>query len=116
MIDRNNFLTLILVIPLPLAAMEGKPQSVEVGGFDFTPTLKVSEQYDDNFRTLPDHEESSWITSVRPTFLLETQTRTSGYQLEYAVDSRTYQDHADANHVDQALKARSVMELNSRNR
>jgi hypothetical protein len=116
MINRKNFLTLLVVVPLPLAAMEGKPQSVEIGGFDFTPTLKVGEMYDDNFRTLPDHEQSSWITSVRPTFLLQTQTRTSGYQLEYAVDSRTYQDHNDANHIDQTLKARSVLEFDVRNR
>lgn len=116
MINRKNFLTLLVVVPLPLAAMEGKPQSVEIGGFDFTPTLKVGEMYDDNFRTLPNHEQSSWITSVRPTFLLQTQTRTSGYQLEYAVDSRTYQDHNDANHIDQTLKARSVLEFDVRNR
>lgn len=116
MINRKNFLTLLVVVPLPLAAMEGKPQSVEIGGFDFTPTLKVGEMYDDNFRTLPNHEQSSWITSVRPTFLLRTQTRTSGYQLEYAVDSRTYQDHNDANHIDQTLKARSVLEFDVRNR
>ena len=116
MISCKNFLALLVVAPFPMAALAGKPQSVELGGFDFTPTLKVSEQYDDNFRTLPDHKEASWITSVRPTFVLETQTRTSGYQLEYAVDSKTYQDHADADHVDQALKARSVVEFDSRNR
>ncbi len=116
MINRKNLLTLLVVAPFPMAAMAGKPQSVEIGGFEFTPTLKVSELYDDNFRTLPNHVESSWITSVRPTFLLETQTRTSGYQLEYAVDSRTYHDYPDADHVDQTFKARSVMELDARNR
>ncbi|WP_218576085.1 outer membrane beta-barrel protein [Pseudomonas sp. SLFW] len=116
MINRKNLMTLLVFVPFPMVAMAGKPQSVELGGFDFTPTLKVSEFYDDNFRTLPDHEEASWITSVRPTFVLETQTRTSGYQLEYAVDSRTYQDHSAADHVDQALTARSVMELDARNR
>lgn len=116
MINRKNLLMLLVVVPFPMVAMAGRSQSVEVGGFDFTPTLKVSEFYDDNFRTLPNHEQSSWITSVRPTFLLETQTRTSGYQLEYAVDSRTYQDHADADHVDQALTARSVMEFDACNR
>ncbi|NBB08725.1 outer membrane beta-barrel protein [Pseudomonas sp. SLFW] len=114
--NRKNLMTLLVFVPFPMVAMAGKPQSVELGGFDFTPTLKVSEFYDDNFRTLPDHEEASWITSVRPTFVLETQTRTSGYQLEYAVDSRTYQDHSAADHVDQALTARSVMELDARNR
>jgi hypothetical protein len=116
MINRQNLITLLIVMPFPMVAMAGKPQSVELGGFDFTPTLKVSERYDDNFRTLPNDVESSWITSVRPTFVLGTQTRKSGYQLEYGLDSQTYQDHADANHVDQHLKGRSVMEFDSRNR
>ncbi|MEB0039875.1 MULTISPECIES: outer membrane beta-barrel protein [unclassified Pseudomonas] len=114
--DRQRLLTLLVLVPFPMIAMADEPQSVELGGFDFTPTLKIGERYDDNFRTLPNQVESSWITSVRPTFVLETQTRTSGYQLEYDVDSLTYQDHADADHVDQHVMAKSIVEFDSRNR
>jgi len=116
MTNRQNLLTLLVFMPFPLMAMADKPQSMELGGFEFTPGLKISERYDDNFRTLPSQVESAWITSVRPTFLLSTETRNSGYQLEYAIDSLTYQDHADANHVDQHITAKSVMEFDARNR
>ncbi|WP_297832976.1 outer membrane beta-barrel protein [Pseudomonas sp.] len=116
MINGKNLLTMLGLVPFPLIAMAGQPQSVQIGGFDFTPTLNVSERYDDNFRTLPNQVESAWITSVSPTFVIGTQTRNSGYQLEYAADSLTYQDHADADHVNQHFTAKSIMEFDSRNR
>ena len=41
------------------------PQSVKLGdGMTFTPTLEVSERYDDNFRAVEENEESSWVTSI----------------------------------------------------
>ncbi|MDB6050926.1 MAG: hypothetical protein JWR17_3672 [Pseudomonas sp.] len=116
MIYGKNLLTMLVLVPFPLVAMADEPRSVEIGGFEFTPTLKVSERYDDNFRTLPNQVQSAWVTSVRPTFVLGTQTGTSGYQVEYSADSQTYEDHADANHVDQRLTAKSIVELNARNR
>jgi hypothetical protein len=116
LMNRQNWLALLVLSPLPLSAMAGKPQSIEMGGFEFTPTLKAGERYDDNFRTLHDGVLSSWVTSLRPTFLLEAQTRKSAYQLHYTVDSETFQNHADASHVDQQLALRSVLEFDSRNR
>ena len=85
-------------------AYADKPASIDVAGFDFTPTLKLSERYDDNFRALQDSQRvSSWITSVNPTLLLEANTRNTGYQLEYAIDDQVYHDVSSASHTDQSL-------------
>lgn len=95
-------------------AYADKPASVDVAGFDFTPTLKLSERYDDNFRALQDSQRvSSWITSVNPTLLLEANTRNTGYQLEYAIDDQVYHDVSSASHTDQSLAFRSVLQLSS---
>lgn len=102
---------------LSLNLYASAPASIDVAGFDFTPTLKTSESYDDNFRALNNQaKESSWITSINPKFLLEANTRTSGYQLEYELDDQTYHDAPSASHTDHSLAFRSVMEFNSRNR
>lgn len=114
--NRQNWLVLLALSPFPLSAMAGKPQSIEVGGLQFTPTLEAGERYDDNVRALHEDAVSSWVTSLRPVFLLEAQTRKSAYQLEYAVHSETFHDLTDANHVDQQLALRSALEFDSRNR
>lgn len=102
---------------MSLNAYAGKPASADLAGFDFTPTLKLSERYDDNFRALQDSEKvSSWITSVNPSFLVEANTRNSGYQLEYVLDDQTYHDVSAASHTDHSLAFRSVLQVNSINR
>lgn len=114
--NRQNLLAVLVLSPLPLSALAATPQSIEVGGFEFTPTLKVGESYDDNFRGVATNTKSSWITSTLPTFLLSAQTNTSGYQLEYAIDSEVFHDYPDASHVDQRVALKSITEFDSRNR
>ncbi|WPO99704.1 outer membrane beta-barrel protein [Pseudomonas sp. HR96] len=100
-----------------LLAAPPQPASMDVFGFDFTPQLKLSDTYDDNFRTLPNSsKESSWITSVDPKFTLEANTRNAGYQLEYEGNQQTYWDQRDADHTDHRLDFNSVLQLNVRNR
>lgn len=92
------------------------PRSINLRGFDFTPTLLVGESYDDNFRGLNEDEQSSWITTIEPSFVLGAETRNAGYQLRYTLSSDIYHDDSDATNTDHILLLKSAMELTSRHR
>lgn len=117
MVLATTLFTTTVAGSMSLHVSAGEPASINLAGFDFTPTLKLSERYDDNFRGLNnDEKKSSWISSIHPSFILEAETRNSGYQLQYDVDNQTYHDDPSANHTDHILAFRSVLEFNSRNR
>ncbi|WP_218281525.1 outer membrane beta-barrel protein [Pseudomonas sp. LPB0260] len=94
-----------------------EPQSIKLAdGLTFTPTLQVSERYDDNFRAVEDNEESSWITAITPTFVLGAQGRKSAYALTYSASSDIFHSsHADDN-TDHHLTADAGFEFDVRNR
>lgn len=85
-------------------------------GLEFTPTLKVSESYDDNFREVESNEESSWITTIAPTFTLGAEGRKSAYKLSYSAVSDTFHSSQEDNNTDHHLTADAGMEFNDRNR
>ncbi|MCM2318348.1 MAG: outer membrane beta-barrel protein [Pseudomonas sp.] len=85
-------------------------------GLEFTPTLKVSESYDDNFREVESNEESSWITTIAPTFTLGAEGRKSAYKLSYSAVSDTFHSSHEDNNTDHHLTADAGMEFNDRNR
>lgn len=97
-------------------AMAIEPASMNIQGFEFTPTLQVSESYDDNIRARRDDKTSSWITSINPTFLLSAEDRNSAYQLEYSLNRDIYHSDSRATNTDHHLVLRSVMEFTSRHR
>lgn len=93
------------------------PQSVKLGdGLTFTPTLLVSERYEDNFRAVNENEESSWVTSITPTFLLGAEGRKSAYQLQYSVVNDVFHSSHDDDNADHHLTGDAAYEFNSRNR
>lgn len=93
------------------------PQSVKLGdGLTFTPTLQVSERYDDNFRAFNENEESSWVTSITPTFLLGAEGRKSAYQLQYSAVGDIFHSSHDDDNTDHHLTGDAAYEFNSRNR
>jgi hypothetical protein len=114
--NRQQWLACLAVAPWQLGAWAMDPQKIELGPVNLTPTLEISERYDDNFRTLDRDEESAWITSVKPTLLFTRETRNTGYQFEYSADSQTYLDHASANHVDHDANLRGAWAFDARNR
>jgi hypothetical protein len=116
---RSDVLTATVLgsLSFNLLAAPPEPASMNLLGFDFTPTLSTSARYDDNFRTLPNSTAmSSWITSLNPKLALEAQTRNSGYRLEYEADQQTYWSEREADHTDHRLALDSILEFNSRNR
>lgn len=112
----SKILTASLAGTLSTASWATDPASIDLAGFEFTPTLDLTESYDDNYRGLRDGAGSSWVTSVNPKFLLSAETRNSGYQLEYEFDDQTYHSDDRASHTDHHLRFRSILEFNSRNR
>ncbi len=98
------------------AQSEREPRYIQLGGFEFTPTLVVRESYDDNYRGLSDNEQASWVTGINPTFLLGTGNRNSEYELEYSFNSDIFHSDSEASNTDHHLNLRSVMEFTSRHR
>ncbi len=93
-----------------------EPQSVDLAdGVTFTPTLQVSESYDDNIRAVEDNAESSWVNGITPTFVLEAQGRQGTYALTYSADNQSYASSHNDDHTDHHLDADADFEFNSRN-
>lgn len=113
---RRLALTLAAPTVLPTSAWAVEPQSVDVYGLQFTPTLMLKEAYDDNFRELEKHKESSWITTIKPKFELLAEDRNSAYRLTYETDSEIYHDAPDATNTDHDVLLEGVMEFSSSQR
>lgn len=91
--------------------------SMKLGGMTFTPTLELSESYDDNFRAVNnDNDESSWITTINPNFQLAAQDRLNVYKLTYAFSSDIFHSSHDDNNTDHHLDADAHMEFSARSR
>lgn len=101
---------------LSASAWALEPQHIDLAGFEFTPTLKIQERYDDNFRGLDDDVQSSWITALQPRFLLSAEDRNSAYQLEYRLNDETFHSDSQASNTDHHLYLRSILEFSSRQR
>jgi hypothetical protein len=111
-------LAMILATPafLPSQASAIEPASVDFLGFQFTPTLKVGEAFDDNFREVENDKQSSWITTVAPGFEFKAEDRNSAYRLTYLGSREIFHDAENASHTDHDLKLESILEFTSRNR
>ena len=94
-----------------------EPQSIRLSeGVTFTPSLKVAEAYDDNFRAVEKSKDSSWITTIAPTFQLNADGRKSAYQLKYTASSDTFHSSHKDNNVDHFFNADAGFDFDARNR
>ncbi len=114
--NKQQWMACLALAPWPLSAWALEPAKVELGPVNFTPTLEISERYDDNFRAVDRNEDASWITSVKPILLFTRETRNTGYKFQYSADSQTYLDHADASHIDHDAELSGIWAFDSRNR
>lgn len=82
----------------------------------FTPTLQLSESYDDNIKGVDKGAKGSWITSIVPSFSLHAEGRKSAYMVTYrAISDVFHQSHKD-NNTDHFLDAKLGMDFDRRNR
>lgn len=113
----KNALAIAIAGSLSAQAFAIDPQSIRLSdGIIFTPSLKFVESYNDNFRAVNKNTESSWITTLEPTFQLNADSRKSAYQLKYVASSDTFHSSHKDNNVDHHLTGDAGFEFNSRNR
>jgi hypothetical protein len=109
-------LALIVACFYPEIAWSLDPQSINVYGFDFTPTLLFSESYDDNFRELEHNVESSMVTRIAPCFELKAEHRNSAHRITWQPTRNIYHEHTDASNTAQRIRGDSIMEFTDRHR
>jgi hypothetical protein len=91
------------------------PQAIDIGGLGFVPTLTVSEAHDDN--VFADRNgQSSWVTTINPTFVLGAETAKSGYQLKYSLNRELYHSVHNADNTDHYLTGEAAFAFDARNR
>lgn len=92
------------------------PQYIKLtDSLTFTPTLKVGERFDDNFRAAEEGEESSWITGITPTFELSAEGRKSAYRLTYSASTDIFHSSHKDDNTDHHLNADAVLRFDARN-
>lgn len=111
-----NTLSAAVLLASSGSALAIEAASMNLGGMQFTPTLKLSESYDDNFRQVGTNEESTWITAINPTFELAAQDRLNIYKLTYSFNSEFFHSSSDDNNTDHHLDADAHMEFSARSR
>jgi hypothetical protein len=107
---------LIMIYLYPATAWSLDPQSIDIYGFDFTPTLLFSESYDDNFRELERGRQSSMVTKLAPSFELKAEDRNSATRLIWQPTRYIYHDEPDASNTAQRVRLNSIMEFTDRHR
>ena len=107
---------LIMIHLCPGTAWALDPQSIDIYGFDFTPTLLFSESYDDNFRELERGRQSSMVTRLAPSFELKAEDRNSATRLIWQPTRYIYHDESDASNTAQRVRLNSIMEFTDRHR
>lgn len=110
-----NSLAAAVMLAGSSSVMAIEAASMQLGAMSLTPTLELSESYDDNFRETS-NEDSSWITTISPTFVLAAQDRLNVYKLTYNFSSDIFHSSHDDNNTDHHLDADAHMEFNARNR
>jgi len=113
----NAYSLAILSAVLCANAWAIEPQGIKlIDGLTFTPSLQVSERYDDNFRAEENGEEQSWITNIAPIFVLEAERSQSLYRLSYKASSDIFHSSRQDNNTDHYLNADAGFEFDDRNR
>ncbi|VVN78715.1 outer membrane beta-barrel protein [Pseudomonas fluorescens] len=107
---------LIMACLWPGMAWGIDPQPIDFYGLDFTPTLQLSESYDDNFRELDRNSQSSMVTKLAPSFELKAEDRNSATRLTWQPARYIYHDESDASYTAQRVRVDSIMEFTDRHR
>lgn len=93
-----------------------EPASIDLRGFEFTPTLLMYQSYDDNYRGLRENAFTSQITGIEPTLTLSAEDRNSAYELQYRLSADYYHDDSNASNTDHHLTLKSALVPTDRHR
>ncbi|NVK40763.1 MAG: outer membrane beta-barrel protein [Oceanospirillaceae bacterium] len=115
-LQRRPLLAAALLL-LPLGSQAGEPADIRLGEMSLTPTLSLTETYDDNFReAAAPLDEASWITRIVPALELTAQDRLNAYRLRYSLVSDIFHSSHDDDNTDHHLDAGAHLEFSSRHR
>lgn len=116
----KNRLTLMLAAVASTVAANNAlavdPQSLVIGGTVLTPTLSVSEAYDDNVWAAPGKDVDSMVTTIAPSLLLGALDGLNSYLIRYDLVREEVHSSSDDSHTDHDFLASAHLEINARNR
>ncbi|WP_280326427.1 outer membrane beta-barrel protein [Pseudomonas sp. BN102] len=113
---KASSLAAVVSVALSTNAWAIEPQFIKLtDSLTFTPTLKVGERYDDNFRAVEEGEKSSWITQIAPSFELGAEGRKSAYKLTYSANTDIFHSSHKDDNTDHHLNADAVLKFDARN-
>ena len=92
------------------------PAPIDLGGMTLTPTLNTTFGHNDNIRESGINDESSWVTTINPNFLLEAMDGVNVYQVEYGLRQDIFHSSHSDNNLDHHLRGMSHFEIDNRNR
>jgi predicted porin len=73
------------------------PTLADAYQISLSPSVAISEEYNDNIFLTPDNEEDDFITTVTPGFTVELTQRENGLSLSYNPGFSFFADHSDLN-------------------
>ena len=77
-----------------LLVMCGISPAIGQQGFQFLPSVSISEIYDDNIFLTPDTEEKDMITRLTPTLEWVFDSVPVSWNIDYSIDAETYRDNS----------------------
>lgn len=91
--------------------------SVKLGsGIEFTPSLNMDFQHDDNVTMAETDEIDSPVAVINPNFLLSADNGVSAYNLNYSLVRGEYFESEEDNYTDHFLSGGAGWEFNDRNK
>ncbi len=90
--------------------------SVELGGFDVTPTVDLSLRYDDNIVRSDANKIDSWSQIISPQVVMLNSFGSSQVRLAYRLRNERFYSSPEDNYTDHFFFAGVDFELNARNR
>ncbi len=75
------------------------------GNWEFTPSVSLNERYSDNIALSSTNPEASFLTEIRPGFLLSSQGGRGRFSVDYGLQGLLYSHDSAANTVNNQLSA-----------
>jgi hypothetical protein len=113
---KSQLLTVGVMLAVHPAFAGTQPQAVDVGAFQFIPTIGVSHNHDNNIFNQPSGTKSSGISRFTPQLQLVTQKDAHTLALTYGGDYGIYTNSDNDDYQDHSFSADAFLEMNSRNR
>ncbi|MEW6996641.1 outer membrane beta-barrel protein [Colwelliaceae bacterium BS250] len=93
-----------------------EPHNFKLQGFEFTPQIKATQRYSDNFANSNISDEGSWLTTISPSFELSKNYNLNRIQFNYQITNVNYWSSQDDDYTNHKLSALTFLDLDVRHR